>query len=108
VARPLSVDPETLNPTARKIGSRIRAARTRAGLSQTALAKQIGATQSQLSRWEIGHIQPPNTRLDAISAATGAPVAFLLGDTRWDQLDEPTPLAGDEPAGPDPSTAAAW
>lgn len=88
MARPRTVDPSTLDKKARLIGSRIRAARTRAGLTQSELARRCNVTQGRVSAYEVGRNQPSNTTLDRISAETGAPVAFLLGDERWDHLVE--------------------
>lgn len=92
VGRPRTVDPETRAPAARLVGSRIRAARTRAGLTQRELAKRLGVRQQQLSAWEVGRHVPRDARIDAISDVTGAPVEFLLGDERWDELVDPAPL----------------
>ena len=49
----------------------IREARTRAGLSQAALAERAGTTQSAVSRWEGGHEEPRLRRLGEILEACG-------------------------------------
>lgn len=53
------------------LGDLIREARRRAGLSQTALATEIGTTQSAVSRWERGHETPRADTLVDILRACG-------------------------------------
>lgn len=40
------------------LGGRIRSARKEAGLSQVALAQEIGTTHRTIVRWEKGHTLP--------------------------------------------------
>lgn len=44
----------------------LKAARVNAGLSQDALAKEIGVSKSTVSRWEIGRIAIPDDELQKI------------------------------------------
>jgi predicted nucleotidyltransferase/DNA-binding XRE family transcriptional regulator len=52
-------------------GSLLRAARTRAGLSQAELAARAGVTQSVISVYESGRRQPALTTLAALVEAAG-------------------------------------
>lgn len=49
----------------------LRAARTRAGLSQAELARRAGTSQATLSAYETGRKQPTLATLDRLLAATG-------------------------------------
>lgn len=48
------------------IGSRIRAARKQAGLSQKELADKLGVTPASISAWEKGKSCPSDKKLDEI------------------------------------------
>lgn len=65
------------NP-AMEISDRIRLARTRAGLSQTQLARTVGVTRGMVGQWETGK-PPGRDKLVAIAGATGVTVPYLLG-----------------------------
>ena len=69
------------------LGELIREARRRAGLSQTALATEIGTTQSAVSRWERGHETPRADTLVDILRACGfeADVVARPSDTGVDR-----------------------
>jgi transcriptional regulator with XRE-family HTH domain len=56
-ARPAAKPPST--------GVRLRQARQRAGISQRALAGQLGVQQSSVSQWELGYLVPDDARLEA-------------------------------------------
>jgi transcriptional regulator with XRE-family HTH domain len=49
----------------------IRNARKRGGLTQAALAKRLGKSQSEIGRWERGEVQPSFETLQRIVAACG-------------------------------------
>ena len=53
------------------VGPTITRARREVGLSQQALAEEIGTSQSAVSRWEHGHDEPRLRTLIAIFAACG-------------------------------------
>jgi transcriptional regulator with XRE-family HTH domain len=55
----------------------IRAARRKAGLSQTKFAARIDVDPSSVSRWERDVTLPYRTQLAAIAAATKVPLARL-------------------------------
>jgi predicted nucleotidyltransferase/DNA-binding XRE family transcriptional regulator len=52
-------------------GALIRAARTRARLSQTDLARRVGVTQPVISAYELGRREPGVVTLSRLIAATG-------------------------------------
>ncbi|MDJ0768998.1 MAG: helix-turn-helix transcriptional regulator [Ilumatobacter sp.] len=53
-------------------------ARRDAGLTQTALAAQLGTTQSVVSRWERGHDEPRLTTLASILQACGLRLSLTV------------------------------
>lgn len=56
---------------------RLRQARELRGLTQTALARQVGVHPSAIAQLETGRMQPSPAVLDALSRATGFPPAFF-------------------------------
>jgi Zn-dependent peptidase ImmA (M78 family)/transcriptional regulator with XRE-family HTH domain len=56
---------------------RLRQARELRGLTQTALARQVGVHPSAIAQLETGRIQPSPEVLDALSRATGFPPTFF-------------------------------
>ncbi len=54
------------------VGSVVRAARRRAGLSQAELAGRIGTSQPSVARLERGQVSPTVAVLDRIARALGA------------------------------------
>ena len=54
--------------------------RTEQGLTQDALAKQLGVHPLTVSRWEIGARKIDTTKLDGISEKTGIPKRDLRPD----------------------------
>jgi transcriptional regulator with XRE-family HTH domain len=73
----------------KSVGARIRAARDRRGLSQSALARLLpGPVEGRdISRWERGKNMPSWTNLRALADALEVTVAWLVGD------DDDEPLA---------------
>lgn len=61
-----------------KGGTIIKQARTRAGLSQAALARRAGTTQSAIARWEAGKVSPSVENLDRLVTACGLSLNVLL------------------------------
>jgi Zn-dependent peptidase ImmA (M78 family)/transcriptional regulator with XRE-family HTH domain len=57
--------------------ARLRQARELQGLTQTALARQVGVHPSAIAQLETGRIQPGPEVLDALIRATGFPSAFF-------------------------------
>lgn len=56
----------------------LRAARIRAGLTQVAVAANIGVTQATVSQWEAGTVEPTLANLRRIAAV----LALDLGDIK--------------------------
>ncbi len=61
-------------------------ARNRAGLTQAELARRLGLTQSQLSRWERGRVEPSLETVRRIVRACGLELTLGLanGDDSYD------------------------
>lgn len=55
----------------RDIGRRIQQHRRQAGLSQTALALQLGTQSGEVSRWETGHRRPSPETIGRIADVFG-------------------------------------
>ena len=66
------------------VGSAVRAARRRAGLSQVELARRAGTSQPSIARLERGMVSPTVMSLDRIARALGADLV----------IDFETPAAG--------------
>lgn len=58
--------------TAIMVGSSVRAARRKAGVSQAELAKRAGTSQPSIARLEQGRVSPTIISLDRIARALGA------------------------------------
>ncbi|HLI74945.1 MAG TPA: helix-turn-helix transcriptional regulator [Acidimicrobiales bacterium] len=54
------------------VGSSVRAARLRAGVSQVELARRTGTSQPSIARLERGMVSPTVITLDRIARALGA------------------------------------
>jgi HTH-type transcriptional regulator / antitoxin HipB len=54
------------------VGSVVRAARRRAGVSQTELAERAGTSQPSIARLEKGQVSPTVITLDRIARALGS------------------------------------
>lgn len=64
-----------------EIGSRIRKARMRAGMSQEKLSEALGVTFQQIQKYEKGVNRVSGSRLIAMVAALNVPASDLLGET---------------------------
>ena len=60
------------------IGLRIKTARERLGLTQAALASQVGVTRSAVAQWETGRSGQVGSNLAQIAAILGVGVEHLL------------------------------
>lgn len=86
------------------LGVRLALARTEAGLSQPALAKAVGMTQSAIAEIEGGRVKRPK-KMREIARAVGRTEEWLLGEPGADPVrpklvksfdpDEPEPVVGD-------------
>jgi len=61
-------------------GRRLKAAREELGLSQERLAEAIGVVRRTLAHYEAGTKSPEFSKLPAIAAATGKPLAWFFQD----------------------------
>jgi len=71
-----------METTERTFGQRLRAARVRAGMSQSDLEEISGIPKARLSRYENGHVAPSIQTLARLARALGVSEASLLGDDR--------------------------
>lgn len=62
----------------RQLGGAIREARTAAGLSQKALAAEVGVEQAQMSRYERGEYLVALDTITAIDRACKQPLGYVL------------------------------
>ena len=90
------------------IGERVRAERTRQGLSARALARDVGVSASLISQIETDKSQPSVSTLYAISTALGIPIGELFGDAPASARPEAAPAAvAVAAAAEDPAAGAA-
>lgn len=87
-----------MSASSTRVGNAIRDARIKAGLSQTELATQIGASQQTVSGYEAGTKRPTVARLRAIERATKTTGKLLRlaaedGETRLGR-EVPAALSG--------------
>ena len=61
------------------LGKRIAKARRQAGITQAALAMQLGVTAQAVSKWEQGKSCPDIAILDEVADALGISLFELLG-----------------------------
>ena len=67
------------SPRLESFGERLARLREDAGLSQSALARRIGASQSAVSQIEAGERSPSYGMLMQLAEALGVSVAYLVG-----------------------------
>lgn len=78
-------------------GKQIAAARLAGGMSQSQLARAIGSTEKNISRWENGQNQPRLASVAAIASATGHDIDFFLtGSTEGEDDEEAAAVTLDE------------
>lgn len=70
-----------------QLGSRLRQWRKAKGLTQEALAEQVGVSKPAISSWEKGRAQPRPARAAAVAKALGVPVQSLFADEAADSLE---------------------
>jgi len=61
-----------------EIGKRIQALRIQSGLSQEALADQLGVTRQSVSKWELGQALPDTEKVVQLSRLFGVSTDWLL------------------------------
>ena len=60
------------------MGEKLREARQRAGMTQKQLAEAIGCKQKDVSRWEIGQIEPGVLTVKKMAQALGCTMDDLV------------------------------
>jgi transcriptional regulator with XRE-family HTH domain len=65
-------------PTTMGIGGRIKAARQATGMTQAALAQEIGVSRSAVAQWETDRSGQVNTNLTRVASALGVSAQHLL------------------------------
>ncbi|MDC7683617.1 helix-turn-helix domain-containing protein [Asticcacaulis sp. BYS171W] len=75
---PVSVDDKAPNPVDIHVGARVRMRRKFLGLSQEALADQIGLTFQQVQKYERGTNRISSSKLYEISHVLKTPVAYYF------------------------------
>jgi transcriptional regulator with XRE-family HTH domain len=71
---------ENIRPVDRSVGRRVRMARVSRGLSQTALASQLGLTFQQLQKYEKGTNRISASKLHDIAQILGVEVVSFFED----------------------------
>ncbi|PKM72855.1 MAG: hypothetical protein CVU91_07455 [Firmicutes bacterium HGW-Firmicutes-16] len=82
-----------------KLQEKIFYCRKKAGLSQEALAEQLGVSRQAISKWETGDAEPEINKLRLLAVAYGVTIDWLLTEDEpeeektVDHEPEPTPSA---------------
>ncbi|MBP8640441.1 MAG: helix-turn-helix transcriptional regulator [Oscillospiraceae bacterium] len=63
-----------------KLQEKIYYCRKKAGLSQDALAEQLGVSRQAISKWETGDAEPEITKLRLLASAFGVTADWLLSE----------------------------
>ena len=66
---------------ARSLGERLRAHRTRCGMTQEFVAEAVGVSRQAVSKWESGAADPSTSNLLARARLYGVPAEELLRQT---------------------------
>lgn len=68
-----------------EIRLRLRALREAKGLSQRAVARDLGVTPGAVAKWELGYTQPTMDNILALASLLGCSTDALLGRSSMDQ-----------------------
>jgi transcriptional regulator with XRE-family HTH domain len=102
--------PKEPNEIDRLVGSRVRQRRMQLGMSQDALAAQLGLTVPQLQKYEKGVNRIGASRLHKIAGLLGVPIGTFFEAHTGDQARESEASGAEagaaEPGQPDPSVFA--
>ncbi len=71
--------PETREYPWKNIGDRIREARTKLGLTQAQLARQVGVSSQTVWSWEAGRVRPKHEHLEELAFRCEVSTTWLLG-----------------------------
>ena len=63
----------------KNIGDRIREVRSRMGLTQAQLAKQVGVSSQAVWSWEAGRVKPKHEHLEDLAFHCGVSTGWILG-----------------------------
>lgn len=90
--------PEERKASDMTLGERIQTYRKRAGLSQEALAEQLGISRQAVSKWEVDAAQPELDKVVALARVFGITTdELLLGE-----IPDPQPVEGGAPGSKPP------
>ena len=70
------------------LGTRIKTMRMSRGLSQTELAKKVGASRSAITMWETDARRPSLDMFDALADVFDVPLSAILNDEKQQQEDD--------------------
>ncbi len=73
------------------LSHKIQDCRKRAGLSQEALAAQLGVSRQAISKWELGEAEPELKNLQLLAKAFGVSTDYLLSDEEVPKPAQPAP-----------------
>ena len=68
------------------LGDRIAELRKAKGWSQSELAKKIGVSYTQMSRYEIKGVQPPANTINKLADALGTSIDFLISGDKDEKV----------------------
>ena len=71
--------PEAREYPWKNVGDRIREARTKLGLTQTQLARQVGVSSQTVWSWEAGRVKPTREHMEELAFRCEVSTAWLLG-----------------------------
>lgn len=71
--------PEAREYPWKNVGDRIREARTKLGLTQAQLARQVGVSSQTVWSWEAGRVRPKHEHLEELAFRCEVSTAWLLG-----------------------------
>ena len=71
--------PETREYPWKNIGGRIKEARTRLGLTQAQLGKQVGVSSQTVWSWEAGRVKPTHEHLEELAFRCQVSAGWVLG-----------------------------
>ena len=63
----------------KNVGDRIREARTKLGLTQAQLARQVGVSSQTVWSWEAGRVRPKHEHLEELAFRCEVSTAWILG-----------------------------
>lgn len=86
-----------------KLQEKIYYCRKKAGLSQEALAEQLGVSRQAISKWETGEAEPEISKLRLLATAFGVTTDWLLSEDEPEKEKSVYQEAEPNPYRPDPN-----